>query len=264
MSNIHPTAIIEPGAKLGEGVQIGPFCTVGKDVELGANTRLISHVVVTGHTVMGTGNTVYPFTSLGLPSPDLKYKGEHATLVIGNDNVIRESITMHIGTGAGGGETRVGNNNLLMPGTHVAHDCVVGNNTIIANYVQLAGHVNIADNVTIGGLTGIHQHVRIGTHAIVGGHTAVDHDVPPFASVSGRRAVLKGLNLVGLRRRGFDNALIRKLSDAYDLLFDITDEDLPLLERARLLKQETKLPEVVALADFVLATQRGMTGYDDE
>jgi UDP-N-acetylglucosamine acyltransferase len=264
MSTIHPTAIIEPGAKLGKDVLVGPFCTVGADVEIGDGTRLISHVVITGHTTIGKNNVVYPFASLGQPSPDRKYKGEKATLTIGDGNDIREGVTMHIGTGADKGTTAVGSNNLLMAGMHVAHDCIVGNHVIIANYTQLAGHVEIADHVTIGGLSGIHQHVRVGTHAIIGGHTAVDHDVPPFASVSGRRAILKGLNLVGLRRRGFDKSLIRSLEDAYDLLFEINDEDLPLLERARLLKQSSKLPEVKALADFVLATQRGMTGYDDE
>ncbi|RYE60580.1 MAG: acyl-ACP--UDP-N-acetylglucosamine O-acyltransferase [Hyphomicrobiales bacterium] len=261
---IHPTAIIESGASIAADVEIGPFCTVGAGVSIGSGTRLVSHVVICGTTTIGSGNTIYPFASLGLPSPDLKYKGEPATLEVGDNNVIRESVTMHIGTGAGGGKTVVGNGNLLMPGTHVAHDCIVGNNTIIANYVQLAGHVHIADNVTIGGLSGIHQYVRVGTHAIIGGHTAVDHDVPPYANVSGRRAALKGLNLVGLRRRGFEKTLIKELDVAYDTLFDETVDDLPLMERAKNLKRDSKSPEVTALADFVLNTQRGVTGYDDE
>ncbi len=261
---IHPTAIIEKGAKIAPDVEIGPFCTIGAGVKIGAGTKLISHVIIAGNTVIGKNNTIYPFASLGLPSPDLKYKGEPATLHVGDNNVIRESVTMHIGTGAGGGKTLVGNGNLLMPGTHVAHDCTVGNNTIIANYVQLAGHVQIADNVTIGGLSGIHQYVRVGTHAIIGGHTAVDHDVPPYANVSGRRASLKGLNLVGLRRRGFEKTLIRELDEAYDYLFDENEEDLPLIERAKKLKRRSKAAEVKALADFVLNTQRGLTGYDDE
>lgn len=264
MATIHPTAFVETGAQLADDVIIGPFCTIGANVKIGSGTKLISHVVVVGHTTIGTGNTIYPFASLGQPSPDRKYKGELASLTIGDNNDIREGVTMHIGTEADKGTTTVGNNNLLMAGMHVAHDCIVGNNVIIANYTQLAGHVEIADNVTIGGLSGIHQHVRVGTQAIIGGHTAVDHDVPPYSSVSGRRATLKGLNLIGLRRKGFEKALIRALNDAYDSLFDITDEDLPLTERARLLKHATKFPEVAALADFVLASQRGMTGYDDE
>lgn len=261
--NIHPTAIIEKGAKIASSVTVGPFCTIGPNVRIGANTNLVSHVVITGHTTIGTGNTIYPFASLGQPSPDRKYKGETATLTIGNDNDIREGVTMHIGTGAGGGKTVVGNANLFMAGTHVAHDCKVGSNCILANYAQLAGHVELADNVTIGGLSGIHQRVRIGKHAIVGGHTAVDYDVPPFASVSGRRATLKGLNLIGLRRKGFEKTLIHALDEAYDFLFE-GDEDLPLQQRAQKLKRRIKLPEVKALADFVLNSQRGVTGYEED
>lgn len=263
MPVIHPTAFVEEGAQLAKGVIVGPFCTVGAHVTIGAGSKLISHVVIVGNTTIGENNTIYPFASLGQPSPDRKYKGELATLTIGDNNDIREGVTMHIGTAADKGTTTVGSNNLLMAGCHVAHDCVVGSNVIIANYTQLAGHVEIADNVTIGGLSGIHQHVRVGTHSIIGGHTAVDHDVPPFSSVSGRRATLKGLNLVGLRRRGFDKALIRALDDAYEFLFDETEEDLPLTQRAEKLLRTARDPEVKALADFVLASSRGMTSYDE-
>lgn len=262
MALVHATALVEIGAQLGEGVEVGPFCTVDKDVVLGAGTRLVSHVVVTGRTVMGENNIVYPFASLGQPSPDRKYKGEETTLVIGDGNDIREGVTMHIGTAADRGETRVGNANLLMAGSHVAHDCVVGNSCILANYVQLAGHVVVDDNVTIGGLSGIHQRVRLGAHAIVGGHTAVEHDVPPYASVSGRRAILKGLNLVGLRRRGFERDVIHALDEAYALLFD-TDDDEPLHTRAAALQRKSKVAEVKALATFVLESQRGMTSYEE-
>lgn len=264
MFTIHPTAIVEKGAQLGADVFIGPFCTIGANVKIGSGTRLISHVVITGHTTIGSNNVIYPFASLGQPSPDRKYKGEDATLIIGDNNDIRESVTMHIGTSADKGTTTIGSNNLFMAGTHVAHDCTVGSQVILANYAQLAGHVEIADNVTIGGLSGIHQHVRVGTHSIIGGHAGVDHDVPPYSSVSGRRAVLKGLNLVGLRRRGFEKTIIRALDDAYEYLFDETDDELPLTERAKKLKRRTKSAEVKALADFVLASQRGVTGYDDE
>ena len=263
---LHPTAIIEPGATIAEGVEVGPYCTIGANVRIGAGTRLVSHVVVTGHTTLGKNNIIYPFASLGQPSPDRKYKGEAATLIIGDANDIREGVTMHIGTGADKGTTSVGSHNLFMAGSHVAHDCVVGSNVIIANYTQLAGHVEVADNVIIGGLSGIHQNVRIGAHAIIGGHTAVDHDVPPYASVSGRRASLKGLNLVGLRRRGFDKSLIRELDTAYDYLFDDAPDnaDMPLTARAEHLKQTSKIKEVQQLADFVLATTRGVTAYEDD
>ena len=264
--SIHPTAIIEPGATLAKDVAIGPYCTIGAHVKIGAGSKLISHVVLTGHTTLGKNNIIYPFASLGQPSPDRKYKGEAATLTIGDDNDIREGVTMHIGTGADKGTTTVGSHNLFMAGSHVAHDCIVGSHVIIANYTQLAGHVEIADNVTIGGLSGIHQHVLVGEHAIIGGHTAVDYDVPPYASVSGRRAMLKGLNLVGLRRRGFEKSLIRELDTAYDFLFDeiAENEDMPLTERAEKLKRRSKIKEVKALADFVLNTHRGVTAYEDD
>ena len=261
-ARIHPTALVAKGARLGEGVEIGPFCIVGPEVVIGAGTKLVSHVVLAGRTTLGEGNIVYPFASLGQASPDRKYKGEAATLVIGDHNDIREGVTMHIGTAVDKGTTRVGNHNLFMAGSHVAHDCVVGNHCILANYAQLAGHVELSDHVNIGGLSGVHQHVRIGWGAIVGGHTAVDYDVPPFASVAGRRASLKGLNLIGLRRRGFEKSVIAALDEAYDLLFD--DDDRPLAERATKLKRRTKVKEVKLVAEFVLASQRGVTAYEDD
>lgn len=261
---IHPTAIVHPGARLAGGVEIGPFCTVGQHVKLGAGTRLLSHVVVEGHTTLGENNIVYPFASLGQASPDRKYKGEKATLVVGNNNDIREYVTMHIGTAADKNTTVVGSDNLLMAGTHVAHDCVIGSRCILANYVQLAGHVELADDVTIGGLSGIHQRVRVGRYAIIGGHTAVDYDVPPFASVSGRRASLKGLNLIGLRRKGFERTLIQAIDEAYDFLFEEDDDDLPLQQRAQKLKRRKGPAEVKALADFVLGSARGVTAYEDD
>ena len=259
---IHPTAIIAKGAKLHASVEVGPYCTVGPDVEIGAGTKLISHVVVTGVTKLGKKNIVYPFASLGQPSPDRKFKGERTTLIVGDDNDIREGVTMHVGTAVGGGTTVVGSHNLFMAGSHVAHDCVVGSHCIVANYAQLAGHVVLADHVNVGGLSGIHQRVRIGSFAIVGGHTAVEHDVPPYASVAGKRASLKGLNLVGLRRRGAEKSLIHALDDAFSALFMATDE-LSLQQRAQLLKRRSKQPEVKGLADFVLASERGVTSFED-
>lgn len=264
-TSIHPTAHVHPAAKLAKGVIVGPFCVVDEHVTIGANTRLVSHVVVTGHTTIGAHNVIYPFASLGQPSPDRKYKGEAATLTVGDHNDIREYVTMHIGTAADKGTTTVGSHNLFMAGVHIAHDCVVANRCILANYVQLAGHVQLADEVIIGGLSGIHQNVRIGRQAIIGGHTAVDYDVPPFANVAGRRGHLKGLNLVGLRRKGMERSLITALDEAYDYLFDEDDtSSVPLQERARKLKRRSKQPEVKALADFVMASQRGVTSYEDE
>lgn len=261
-ATIHPTALIETGATLADGVSIGPFCTVGAHVILGAGTRLVSHVVVTGHTTIGANNVVYPFASLGQPSPDRKYKGEETTLVIGNDNDIREYVTVHIGTAADKGETRIGSRNLLMAGSHVAHDCVVGNDCILANYVQLAGHVELADSVTIGGLSGIHQRVRVGMGAIIGGASAVDYDVPPYANVAGTRAELKGLNLVGLRRKGVERSLIQALDDAYGQLFAASD--IPLTQRAEHVRDTARVDEVKHLAEFVLASQRGLTVFGED
>lgn len=246
---------------LAAGVEIGPFCTIGKDVVIGEGSRLVSHVVLAGRTTLGARNMVYPFASLGQPSPDRKYKGEDAALVVGDDNDIREYVTVHIGTAADKGETRLGDRNLLMAGSHVAHDCVVGNDCIFANYVQLAGHVMVEDGVVVGGLSGIHQRVRLGTGAIIGGASAVDHDVPPYASVAGERAVLKGLNLVGLRRKGMERSLIGALDEAYAFLF--AEEGPPLVERARDLQARAE-GEVKRLAEFVLASQRGVTGFEGE
>ncbi len=260
--SIHPTAIIEPGAKIAKDVLIGPYCTIGPEVTIKSGTRLISHVVVAGRTTIGKNNVVYPFASLGQPSPDRKYKGEQATLTIGDDNDIREYVTMHIGTAADKGTTTIGSRNLFMAGTHIAHDCVVGSDCILANFTQLAGHVELANHVIIGGLSGLHQHVRIGSYAIIGGHTAVDHDVPPYASVAGRRGHLKGLNLVGLRRRGFERPLIQAIDEAFDILFDEASET-SLQQRAETLKKRSKLKEVKAVADFVLQSQRGVTSYED-
>lgn len=257
MPHIHHTALVEAGAQIASNVEIGPWCHIGPNVKIGSGTKLVSHVVITGHTTVGQNNTVYPFASLGQPSPDRKYKGEAATLTIGDNNDIREYVTMHIGTAADKGTTSIGSNNLFMAGSHVAHDCVVGSNVILANYVQLAGHVELADNVVIGGLSGVHQHVRIGEHAIVGGHTAVDYDVPPYASVAGTRASLKGLNLVGLRRRGFERSLIDELSSAYESLFQSAEGTLQ--QRAEKLKSSATSENLKALADFILASDRGLT-----
>jgi UDP-N-acetylglucosamine acyltransferase len=261
---VHPTAIIETGATLHPSVEVGPYCTIGAHVTIGEGTRLVGHVVVTGHTTIGKNNVIYPFASLGQPSPDRKYKGEEATLIIGDANDIREYVTMHIGTAADKNETVVGNNNLFMAGSHVAHDCVVGSRCIIANYTQLAGHVTLEDDVVIGGLTGIAQHLRIGAHAVLGGHAAIGTDVPPYGNVAGDKSMLKGLNLVGLRRRGFDKSIIQAIDEAYDFLFDPAEQSTPLHQRAAELKQKNELPEIQLLADFVLASQRGMATYDTD
>jgi UDP-N-acetylglucosamine acyltransferase len=219
-ANIHPTAVVDPKAKLGAGVEIGPFCCVGPDVELGAGAVLHSHVVVGGRTGIGPRTAIYPFASIGLPPQDLKYKGEPSRLTIGSDTTIRESVTINPGTEGGGMLTRVGDHCLLMVGSHVAHDCDVGDHVIMANNATLAGHVVVGDYAIIGGLSAVHQFVRIGPHAMIGGMTGVDHDVIPYGSVLGERGRLAGLNMIGLKRRGFTREQLQNLRTAYRMLFE--------------------------------------------
>ena len=219
MSTIHPTAIVEPGAKLGEDVRIGPYCIIGANVELGDGVELIAHVVLGGHTRIGAGSKIYPFASLGHPPQDLKYKGEPSALIIGANTVIREHVTMNPGTAGGGMVTRVGNNGLFMASAHVAHDCKVGNNVIMANNATLAGHVEVGDFAILGGLSAVQQFVRIGPHAMIGGMSGVESDVIPYGLVKGDRARLSGLNTIGLKRRGFSRNDIHDLRTAYRLLF---------------------------------------------
>ena len=217
--SIHPSAIVDPAARLGAEVSIGPFCIVGPDVAPGDRVQLISHVVVGGRAIIGAGSVVYPFASLGLRPQDLKFKGEPSTLEIGANNQIREQVTMNVGTEGGGMVTRIGDNGLFMVGAHVAHDCSVGSNVVLANNATLAGHVILGDYVIVGGLSAVQQFVRIGSSAIIGGMSGVEKDVIPFGLVKGERAWLSGLNMVGLERRGFGREDIRALRSAYRMLF---------------------------------------------
>lgn len=217
--DIHPTAIVDFGAKIGENVKIGPYCVIGGNVEIDEGVELSSHVVVSGRTKIGAGTKIYPFTSLGSPPQDLKYAGEESTLEIGKNNVIREHVTMNPGTAGGEMKTVIGDNCLFMMASHVAHDCVVGNNVIMANNATLGGHVTVGDFAIIGGLAAVHQFVRIGNHAIIGGMSGVESDVIPYGRVKGERAFLAGLNLIGLERRGFSKDDVKNLQRAYNQLF---------------------------------------------
>lgn len=219
MGTVHPTAIVEDGATLADDVSVGPYSVVGKDVVLGAGVRLESHVVVTGHTTVGARTRIFPFASIGHQPQDLKYAGEVSRLVIGENNMIREHVTMNPGTEGGGLLTRVGDNCLFMMGSHVAHDCVVGDNAILVNNATLGGHVTVGDFAILGGLSAVHQFVRIGPHAMIGGMSGIENDVIPYGSVTGNRAHLQGLNLVGLKRRGFSRDDIHDLRKAYRLIF---------------------------------------------
>ncbi len=219
MTDIHSTAIVHKSAEINEDVVIGPYCTVGQNVTLLSGVNLISHIVVDGNTQIGKDTKIYPFASIGMPPQDLKYAGEPSKLEIGTNNVIREHVTINPGTEGGGMLTKVGNHCLFMVASHVAHDCLLGDHVILANNATLGGHVCVGDWAILGGLSAIHQYVRIGRHAIVGGMSGVEHDVIPYGSVMGDRARLAGLNLVGLKRRGFGRDTIHDMRRAFRLLF---------------------------------------------
>ena len=219
MSGLHPTALVDAGARLGMAVEIGPYCIVGPGAVLGDRVRLLSHVVIEGVTEVGADTVVHAFANLGGPPQHLAHRGEPTRLVIGRRNTIREHVTMHAGTVLGGGVTQVGADSLFMVGSHVAHDCVVGNEVVFANNATLGGHVHVGDYVFMGGLSAVHQHTRVGHHAFIGGLAAVTKDVIPFGSVWGVYAHLEGLNLVGLKRRGFSREQVNDLRAAYRLLF---------------------------------------------
>ena len=215
---IHKTAIIDTTAKLSKNVQIGPYSVIGPNVEIGENTIVQSHVNISGKTTIGKGNNIYPFVSFNAPQ-DLKYNGEPTEIIIGNNNTIREYVTINHGTAGGGGKTLVGNNCLLMISSHIAHDCIVGNDVIIANNVAVAGHALIGDKVIIGGNSAVQQFTRIGKMAMIGGMTGVEKDVIPYGLSLGNRNYLCGLNLIGLRRKEIPNKDILSLSEAYKEIF---------------------------------------------
>lgn len=262
MATIHPTSIIDPKATIAETVEIGPFCTVGPNVKIGAGTKLISHVVLGGYTTIGENNTIYPFASIGLEPQDLKYKGERSELIIGSGNIIREYTTMHPGTADDNSITTIGDNNLFMVQSHVAHDCIVGSNIILANSATLAGHVKVGDNVTIGGLSAVHQFVKVGHHAFIGGLSAAVKDIAPYTIVSSERSTLDGLNLVGLRRRGFSKETIQQMQSAMKYIFFSSEGSLQ--ERVDKVEAENKgLSEIQEIIDFVRNSERGICLPDE-
>lgn len=255
MANIHPSALVAEGAKLAADVEIGPFCTVGPHVEIGAGTRLISHVVVDGWTRIGAGCTLFPFCSVGLKTQDLKYKGGAPRAEVGDRTVIRESATIHAAT-FDGDVTRVGSDCLIMAYAHVAHDCVVGNRVIMANVATLAGHVIVEDQAIIGGLAAVHQFVRIGRLAILGGCTKVVKDIPPFMTADGNPAEVRMINKLGLERAGFTEATQAAVKQAFRILYR---ENLITSKACERIEQELgSVPEVQALLAFVRSSQRGI------
>jgi UDP-N-acetylglucosamine acyltransferase len=256
VTQIHPTAIIHPKAQIGEEVEIGPYTVIGEHVRLQRGTQIAAHVVIDGWTEIGEGSRIFPFASIGSIPQDLKFKGEKSQVIIGNNNTIREYVTVNRGTEAGGGVTRVGDHNLLMAYVHVAHDCQIGNRVILANAATLAGHITVQDDTVIGGLTGLHQFVRIGRHAIIGGCSAVAQDVPPFVSAVGNRATLYGLNTVGLKRHGFTDEQMTALKTAYKILFR---SKLSMKDAVKKIRDElSQSPEAQELAGFVESSERGV------
>jgi UDP-N-acetylglucosamine acyltransferase len=254
MTAIHPMAVIEPGAELADDVTIGPFCHVGSNVRLGPRVELVSHVAIGGVTVVGAGTRIFPFASVGLRPQDLKYRGEPSRLEIGQDNIIRESVSINTGTEGGGMVTRIGDRNLFMLGAHVGHDCQVGSDTVFANHATLAGHITVGDFAGFGGLCAVHQFCRVGQHAYVGGMTGVERDVIPYGMVMGDRARLAGLNLLGLQRRGFAAAEIQALRQAYAVLFG---EEGTFVERVELVAERfAEVKTMMEIIDFIRADSR--------
>ena len=249
---IHPTAIVDPKAELDSEVEVGPYCTIGPRVRVGKGTRFHSHVVVSGRTTIGQKNVFFPFSVIGGDPQDLKYAGEETELLIGDENTIRECVTLNRGTAQGGGFTKVGSNNLLMSYVHLGHDCVIGNDVILANNATLGGHVEVGDFAVLGGISAVHQKVRIGAGAMVGGMTGVEKDVIPYGSVIGDRARLAGLNLVGLKRRGVERDTIHAVRGCYRAIFQAGEGSLAArAEAAR--PQFAEVPVALEIIDFILA-----------
>ena len=253
---IHPTAIVSSDADLGEGVEIGAYTIIGRDVRIGAHTAVASHAVIEEHTSIGEHCKIASFTSLGAIPQDLKFRGEESKVIIGNYNNIREFVTINRATREDIGATIIGDHNLIMAYCHVAHNCQLGNNIVLANATNLAGHILIEDYAVLGGLTGVHQFTRIGRHCMIGGASAVSKDIPPFVTASGNHVRLYGLNLIGMRRRGFKEETIKALQQAYRIIF----MSHALLSHAveRVKKEVDAIPEIDQLLSFIQKSKRGV------
>ncbi len=256
MVQVHPTAIVDPRAELDSEVEVGPYSVIGAGVRIGKGTKIHSHAAIQGRTTLGESNVVFPFASVGSAPQDLKYKGEPSELTIGSRNTIREYVSLNPGTTGGGMVTRVGDQNLLMMHCHIAHDCTVGSRNVIANGATLGGHVIIEDFVIVGGLVGIHQFVRIGTSAILGAGSMISKDVPPYCNATGDRARLRGLNVEGLKRRGFDLAVIETIRKAYRIAFNSQLRTDDALQRIR--RELPAIPELEKFVTFIAESQRGV------
>jgi UDP-N-acetylglucosamine acyltransferase len=253
---IHPTALVSPGARLGERVKVGPYSIIGEHTEIGDDTVIGPHVVVTGHTRIGRENRIYQFCSIGEEPQDKKYAGEPTELIIGDRNTIHEYCSLHVGTVQDKGVTRIGNDNWIMAYVHVAHDCVVGDNAIFANNATLAGHVTVGDWAILGGFTGVHQFGRVGAHSFCGVGTVLLQDLPPFVTVSGNPAAPHGINSEGLKRRGYSAEAIAQIKRAYKALYR---QGLSMEEaRSAIVEMAATTPELQIFSDFIAASGRGI------
>ncbi len=253
---IHPMSVVDPGAVLGEATVVGAYSVIGPDVSIGADCMIGPHAVIEGPSRIGARCRVFPFACLGTPPQDLKYRGERTTLEIGDDNTFREGVTVHRGTAGGGGVTRIGSGNLLMAGSHVAHDCQVGSGVIFANAATLAGHVTVEDGATVGAFSGVHQFCRIGQHAYIGGYSVITQDALPFVLTVGNRARSFGINVIGLERKKFSPEAIQALKRAYRILFRSRMAQKEALER--LDAEVGECAEVRDLAAFIRDSERGV------
>ena len=254
---VHPSAVVEPGARVAPGAELGPYCVVGAEVEIGAGTRLLAHVYVDGRTRIGEENIFYPYSTVGVASQDLKYKGEASETRIGNGNKIREFVTIHRGTAGGGMVTSIGDENLLMAYVHVAHDARIGNHVVLANGATVGGHVEVGDWAVVGAFAGLHQYCRVGRHAMIGGYSVVTQDVLPFSmTVSEREIKTFGANRVGLERRGFPKATIEVLHKAFRLLGRSGLNTSQAIERIK--SELGTVAEVEELLEFIGASERGV------
>jgi UDP-N-acetylglucosamine acyltransferase len=256
MNQIHPTAIIQDGATLGENCIIGPYCQIGKDVVLGKDNILVSNVIIDGHTTLGDGNKISPYAVLGTDPQDLKFKDEPTRLRIGSNNTIREFVTINRSNQMEE-DTVVGNNNLLMEYVHIAHNCQIGSFCVIANVVQFAGHVHVHDYATIGGVTAVHQFVHVGTHAFVGGASALKKDIVPYSRGQGNPYKTVGLNSVGLMRKGFSSETVAAIKEMYNLFYRSKLNISQALEQAEAL--ENPSPEQLIFINFVKTADRGLS-----
>jgi UDP-N-acetylglucosamine acyltransferase len=262
----HPTAVVHEGARLAEGVRIGPNCVIGEHVGIGRDTVVEPNTVITGYTTIGERNHIFSFASIGFEPQDLKFKGEHSTLEIGDDNVFREFVTIHRGTALGGGRTVIGNGSLFMAYTHIAHDCIVGNSTIFGNAATLAGHVLVEDHASIGAYSGVHQFCRVGTYAFIGGYTVATKDVLPFSKTVGNRALLYGVNTIGLERRGFSRERIEAIRAAYRVLMNPCKNVSQAVAELESSAKDAENADVRTLVDFIRSSKRGVVvkrGKDD-